>query len=157
MLEKYETSALSSQQMPITLRHLVREEEKKTEPTKTELVFTKLNSSVLFDILKYLRPIEVLQFVRLDQKLEQAYLENAHKREDYFKSICEVLFPTAVPRLPEPSPFLPLKDYILARPLEFGPNIRHAVQTDLRQFIWHCKPESFSVDPSSYLTTYGSY
>lgn len=142
--------------MPAALKGLMKIEEKH-EPIKGELIFTRLSSAVLFDILKYLKPVEVLQFVRLDQKLEQAYLESAYKREDYFKSICEVLFPSAIPRLPELSPFLPLKEYILARPLEFGPNIRHAVETDLRHFIWHCKPESFYVNPDSHLITYGSY
>lgn len=90
--------------------------------------------------MQFLRPVEIAVFVKMQPSLESAFLAATHKKEDYYRSVCQVLFPSALPQLPSPTVFLPLKQEILGHPLEFGPNLRHAAQADFQQLVWRCKP-----------------
>lgn len=93
----------------------------------------------------------------MEPEFPEAYLSNNKKRIEYYKGICDVLFCNAVPKLPEPSHFAKLKEYVISHPKEFGPNIRHAAQNDMRLLVWHCTPESFLLEKEYYMAVYGDY
>lgn len=93
----------------------------------------------------------------MEPELQEAYDCDTKQKTEYFRGICDTLFSSEIPRLPEPSHFSTLRDYILSHPLEFGPNIRHGALIDMRMLVWHCSPESFKVDKEYYLAMYGQH
>lgn len=75
--------------------------------------------------------------------------------QNYFKKICKHLF-LAEPKLPEVSVFQPIREYITARPIEFTPNMRNMVNTDLRYFIWQSRLSDFRVS-REYYESFGNF
>ena len=59
--------------------------------------------------------------------------------------------------MPEPCRFGKIRDYVLARPHEYGPNTKGAVVNKLRYYVWRWDMEELGKLEPAYYKGFGSY
>ena len=108
-----------------------------------------MNPELVLEVALFLNPVELLAFLALKDSFLQLYKQARVPVQNYYRRICKHLF-HAEPTLPEVSVFQPIREYICARPIEFTPNVRNLVTSDLRFFIWQSRPADYRVGRQYY-------
>ena len=96
--------------------------------------FRYIPEDVNLIIYLFLDPYSAARLSATSRKLIRVY--NSPAFSEYYKRLCINLFDKREPTLPNPSRFLPVKNYVLKNAKVLGPNVHHAVVTNLRKFIW---------------------
>ena len=105
-------------------------------------------------VMSFLDPYAFFKLSITDKRCQKVSLSEA--QSDYYKLICTRLFTLDSPRFPLICRFLPIREHVLQKPLEYGPNTRNAVLNNLRNYIWKMDMNSFTLEPS-YYKSFGSY
>lgn len=113
-------------------------------------LLNELPSELIMEIAMFLDPKEMWRFMTICGKFWQTLKNSSFRSEEYFKRICRTLFRSLEPQLPETCQFNGIRDYVLANPHEFSPNIRNYVQSNVRQYIWQCTPHDLRISPNYY-------
>ena len=103
--------------------------ELKIQPLK-EGIITKLSKTFLLALFDYFDPLSLTNF-----GLTCQYLREVSNHNLLYKKFCVILFSPMI-LLPDLTPFVVIKDYILAHPFEFDQITRNNAVFDIRSLIW---------------------
>lgn len=102
----------------------------------------------------FLDPYSAFRLASTCRKLQRVYRSQAFS--EYFKILCINLFEKYQPRMPDPCRFLQVRSYALKNAQTLGPNIQHAVVTNLRKYVWQ-EVIKIEREPAGYYVSFGGY
>lgn len=108
----------------------------------------------IMKIMEYLEPYSFYRFAFASKNM--LYIGKSEAQSEYYRNLCVKVFKFITLVLPAQCRFSIIKDYVLQRPNEFGPNTRNAVQNNLRKYIWKIDMNNFTLE-SGYYKSFGSY
>lgn len=105
-------------------------------------------------LMEFLDPYSFVAFSRTCSR--HAAIARSEALADYYKSLCMKVFKGTGVALPAQCRFAPIREYVLQRPNEYGPNTRNAVQNNLRSYVWRMELPTVPAHPQ-YFKSFGSY
>lgn len=136
-------------------------EEKMEEEKQVQIVkklgynfFEAVPNDCVVKIMEYLEPYSFYRFAFASKLMY--YIGKSEAQSEYYRNLCVEVFRFITLVLPVQCRFSIIKDYVLQRPNEFGPNTRNAVQNNLRRYIWKIDMSNFTLE-SGYYKSFGSY
>lgn len=103
--------------------------------------FSFLPNDTCASVMYFLDPYSFSKLAQTNKKLNS--ISRSDALEFYFKNLCMKIYENKIPRLPTECRFFEVRDYVNQHPNQYKPNLKNAVNNNLRYYVWKSEPQSF--------------